>query len=191
MPAPIVHTDDEGDLDALAASRSQPGSQDLPQELVTGEALETLVGSRNLLPAIPFIGDDVGADRDFIEACIDLVEPQYVDADGNLTDKAFIMQAGETVDVRFKYNVGYPNAHAFGVFFFPTFRDSVKLTNPVVLRQPSVVISPQVPVADATGYYDQFGVLRITTPSDAPEFNTYYGALIIYQEGVTERSVVL
>ena len=128
---------------------------------------------------------------DFIEACIDLETPQYIDKNGRATDKPFLMRAGETLDVAFKYNVGFPYAYAFGVFFFETFIDSYKLRNPVILRQPSTVISPQIPQFDPTGILEQYGTLTLMIPSDAPEFEHYWGAIIIYQQGGKVRSVSL
>ena len=193
MPHELVHVDDAELLAALAASRSRPGSQGLPEEHFTGERLRELSESRNLLPVIPFVGDDdddVGADVDFLEACINLEEPQSIDENGVMSDTAFIMMAGEERDLRFKYNVGVPNAHAFGVFFFESYGHSITLRNPIVLMQPSVVITPQVPVADPTGFYDQYGMLSVTIPDDADDYTTYYGALVIYQQGAKLRSEI-
>ena len=127
----------------------------------------------------------------YIEACIDLEEPTRVNSKGETEEVPFKMIAGETLDVRFKYNVGIPNAHAFGVFFFETYRDSVRLQNAIILKQPAVVLSPQLPVPDLTGLSDQFGVVTITIPKDASDSTVYYGNLVIYQQGSQMRTITL
>lgn len=167
-PAPVTQSVSHSEAPRIAAQLVVPDE--------TSD--ETSVEDPRLFPA-------------FIEACIDLEEPTRVNAKGVVEEIPFKMVAGERLEVRFKYNVGIPNAHAFGVFFFESYRDSIRLQNAIIANQPAVVISPQVPVADVTGLETQYGTITVTTPDDAKDSTVYYGNLIIYQQGVKQRVITL
>lgn len=166
---------------------------DPPDEEFSEQEEDYLAASRNLFPVIEFepeaagaAGDEerrtvVGIDEEFIEACIDLEEPQ----DSSGADAPFVMRAGETIVANFKYNAGIPNAYAISVAFFANYYDWLHIRNAIVLNQPAVVITPQVPIADPTGYYEQFGTLTITAPDDAPDRTIYWAILIIHQKRPT------
>ena len=129
---------------------------------------------------------DVTPDDNFIRACIDLIEP-YTIINGERVETQFYFKSRETRTLNFTYNVGYPAAHAINAFFFRDVGDAQKLINPVIIGQPTIVVDPQIPLADLTGLLERKGTLRVTAPEAIEGENTHYwGALVIYQSDLAE-----
>lgn len=144
---------------------------------------DLLVDSRNHFrsTAVIPVTADITPAAEFIQACINLIEPQVL-INGEYIDDRFFFNSRETRVLDFTYNTGIPAAHAIGVFFFRNPGDLYRLQNPIVTESPSAIVNPQIPRDDPTGIAEQEGTLTVTAPEAITGENTeYWGALIIYQ----------
>ena len=114
---------------------------------------------------------------------IDLIEPFTV-VDGKQIDAALILELGNTYEFDFTYQVGFPKANQFHVFFYSTpeaVRDvierKVSPTEHQITPSPAIGVSftPSEPVEDPTGIVERNGVLQLIMPSMGDE--NYYAIL--------------